>query len=206
MELQQALITASGALIVAVIGAIWTVGGRAALQRRAMRQELELAEALPAGLAKRALVRKVENQALAYAGKRLPPAGRRWVAARAIVGVLAFASWLTIGSITTDLSRQSPVPGLYFYLVDRLPVLAVAWLLLFTWVVLDVRKILAAERQEEARARLTPLDCSTDPRLSQIRDHTARACPQIVRKNFKTTHREPTVESVKPQARGHEPT
>lgn len=86
---------------VAVVVALYTTGGRAALARRAIKQDLEIASGLPAGTARRALERIAEDKAVLYASRWVGPQapGLRLhlvLGAVAAVGVTvtSVASWL----------------------------------------------------------------------------------------------------------------
>lgn len=57
--------------IAAIATAVYTTGGRGALERRVMRQELEIAALLQAGDEKEALVRTVRGRAAVHASRRL---------------------------------------------------------------------------------------------------------------------------------------
>jgi hypothetical protein len=58
----------------AAIGtAIYTSGGRTALARKAMREELEIAERLPAGCGRTALERIAEERAILYSARWFGP-------------------------------------------------------------------------------------------------------------------------------------
>lgn len=58
---------------VAVATALYTTGGRAALSRRAIQQDLEIARALPAGPARDAAARMAEERTILYAGRWVGP-------------------------------------------------------------------------------------------------------------------------------------
>lgn len=86
---------------VAVVVALYTTGGRAALARRAIKQDLEIASGLPAGTARQALERIAEDKAVLYASRWVGPQapGLRQhliLGAVAVVGVTvtSVASWL----------------------------------------------------------------------------------------------------------------
>ncbi len=86
---------------VAVVVALYTTGGRAALARRAIRQDLEIATGLPSGIARQALERMAEDRALLYAsrwvGPQTPGPRQHLILggiAAAGVAVTVFANWL----------------------------------------------------------------------------------------------------------------
>jgi hypothetical protein len=57
--------------VAAIATAVYTTGGRGALERRVIRQELEIAALLPAGDEKEALERTVRDRSAVYAARRL---------------------------------------------------------------------------------------------------------------------------------------
>jgi hypothetical protein len=63
-EFITAAVAAAGALVTGVLVALWQVGGRAALARRTIKQELDIAAGLPSGPEKR----RLEQLALDRAG------------------------------------------------------------------------------------------------------------------------------------------
>lgn len=65
-----------GSLVV-IFTALWSTGGFAALQRRAIRQELEIADSLPDGLVKDAMRHRAELAASRYLYARLPTVWNR---------------------------------------------------------------------------------------------------------------------------------
>jgi hypothetical protein len=86
---------------VAVVVALYTTGGRAALARRAIKQELEIASGLPTGTARQALERIAEDKAVLYASRWVGPQtpGLRQhlilgAVAVAGVAVTSVANWL----------------------------------------------------------------------------------------------------------------
>lgn len=89
---------AAGAVLAAIVGALWNTGGRAAIQRRAIKQELDIAEALPYGAVRREMYLSAEEKSLKYAVARYGPGitGRQLVA----MGVVLFLSVVAIlGSV-----------------------------------------------------------------------------------------------------------
>lgn len=60
------------AIGIAVLSAFWTSGGRAALQRRVIQQELELANQLYDGMLKRKMRQSAEDRAAVYLARGLP--------------------------------------------------------------------------------------------------------------------------------------
>ncbi len=66
-------ITVGVPAVVAVATALYTTGGRAALSRRAIQQDLQIARALPAGPAREAAARMAEERTVLYAGRWVGP-------------------------------------------------------------------------------------------------------------------------------------
>ena len=66
----DALVTSLAALATALLVALWNVGGWAALQRRTMRQELEIANALRPGVERQRLEQVALERATLYVHQR----------------------------------------------------------------------------------------------------------------------------------------
>ena len=88
----------------ALLTTLWTAGGRATLERRAMREELGIASALPEGLARRRMEAVAEDRAALYVHRRVgSDHGARFharmavVVAVLVVGSIGLASVLDIG-------------------------------------------------------------------------------------------------------------
>lgn len=75
-----------------VLGALWTTGGHAALQRRAIQHELELAAQLENEELSAEMRHQAESRAVIYLARRQPAGGsERWVWARVAGLVLGLA-------------------------------------------------------------------------------------------------------------------
>jgi hypothetical protein len=67
----SALVTVGIPTLAAIATAAHTTGGRGALERRVVRQELEVASLLPAGVEKKAMERTALDRAAVHAERRL---------------------------------------------------------------------------------------------------------------------------------------
>ncbi|MBM9458863.1 hypothetical protein JK386_03040 [Nocardioides sp. zg-536] len=83
------------ALGVAVLSAFWTSGGRAALQRRVIQHELELASQLYDGMLKKKMRQSAEDRAAVYLARGLPSDDSLGVLGRILAPVAAGALLLS---------------------------------------------------------------------------------------------------------------
>jgi len=67
----SSLTAAALTVVAAILTTFWSVGGRAAVERRAMQPELEIAAGLPEGLARSHLTKVAEDRALLYVRRRV---------------------------------------------------------------------------------------------------------------------------------------
>ena len=95
--------------VAAIATAVYTTGGRGALERRVMRQELEVVALLPAGDEKEAMEQAVRDRAAIYAARRL---GQEPFTLRQHAVVLGFAgASLIVGYAGTMLSPTTSERG-----------------------------------------------------------------------------------------------
>src|SRR4051794_13959500 len=69
--MDSTLMAAALTVVGAILTTLWSIGGRAALERRAMQQELNIAAALPDGIARSHLNEVAEDRALLYVRRRV---------------------------------------------------------------------------------------------------------------------------------------
>lgn len=150
----ETLAAALVALVTAVLVALWNTGGRAAVERRTIKQEIELAHALADGPERRALERLVHERATLYVLRRShrplsPRTRRRLVAATVAVppalALLAVAWGPTSGAVSFSI-----------WIALNL-LLAVGGSLVGFWASRGVRAWLAKGRREDLQAAHTLL-------------------------------------------------
>ena len=74
----ESVVTAVAAVVTGVLVALWQVGGRGALARRTIKQELEIASGLPAGAERSGLEQQARDRAALYVSAECPwDPGRR---------------------------------------------------------------------------------------------------------------------------------
>ena len=151
----EVLVTSVVALIAAVLVAVWTVGGRGALQRRTIKQELEIAASLPDGPERR----RLESLALELTTLYVHRRGFRQHSPRALrrLGALTLGACVLLGVL---LAVWGPATRGGWDLLVTLMIEATAVLLgglLGYWITYGVRFTLASHREDglaEARAAL----------------------------------------------------
>src|SRR3954463_13325683 len=71
--MDTALSAAGLAVVTAVVTTLWNTGGRAALERRAIQQEMQIASGMPEGLVRRQLTVATEHRVALYIFRRVGP-------------------------------------------------------------------------------------------------------------------------------------
>ena len=139
----------------AVFGALWTSGGRAALQRRVIQHELELSDLLIEGHLKDAMRQQAENRAAIYLARHMTSDARfKWLAMKALMlglgGVAATLSHAINGAWRAEVGQiLSATTGLMGFAL-----IGAALGAIFDEMFRDARAGLGALRVAQARRRI----------------------------------------------------
>jgi hypothetical protein len=102
----ETLVTSLVALSTAVVVALWQVGGRAALARRTIKQELDIATALPACPERQHLIQLARDRATLYVYRRRSPdpsgTARRRLIAATVAAPVIFSFLFIAGEFTVE--------------------------------------------------------------------------------------------------------
>jgi hypothetical protein len=155
------VITAAAAVLTGLVVALWQVGGRGALARRTIKQELEIASGLPEGPERLGLEAQARDRAALYVHRRRsvgpsPTARLRLVACTLLAFPLAALLWF-LASIVGSADGPNWLLGFFFMSGSAV---FVAWGgLLGYWLSLGIRLWRARIRRgnvAEAHAALDP--------------------------------------------------
>jgi hypothetical protein len=139
--------------VVAIATGIYTTGGRAALARRAIRQELEIAALLPEGQGRAGVERMAEEKAVLYASRWIGPQPlRRHDHARLLGAVVGGGLMTWSGSALYDRVDGHAWLGVYL-LAWMVSGIALTALGLTLWVSLSVMADNAAARASTIEVR-----------------------------------------------------
>ena len=159
--MSDAAITAIAALVTGVLVALWQVGGRAALERRRIKQELEIASVLPEGPERLGLEEQARDRSALYVHRRTSvgpsaTARTRLVAATLLAVPLFALMWFAGGVAEAASDSYFWVDLLYYMSIG----VFVVWAgLLGYWISLGIRLWLRRNLRrdvEEARAAIDP--------------------------------------------------
>ena len=159
--MSDAAVTAIAALVTAVLVALWQVGGRAALERRTIKQELDIARALPEGPERLGLEQQAQERSALYVHRRTSagpsPTVRTRLLAATLLLIPVIALFWFAGSVAESASDSYFWVDLFFYISVGV---FIVWAgLLGYWISLGIRLWLRRNFQRdvgEARAAIDP--------------------------------------------------
>jgi hypothetical protein len=148
------------AVVAAVVTTLWNTGGRAALERRAIRQEIEIAKDIRDGVVRRQLSKETENRIALYVFRRVGP-GRGPGFHRAM-----FAAVIAIYGVVAGLGQVLDLGPAWLEFITRtvfLSAVVILGLVAALWASDAWRDHRAGARREDLAAamrRLSELDSS----------------------------------------------
>lgn len=159
---------------VAITTGLYTTGGRAALARRALRQELEIAAMLPEGNSRAAVERMAQDRAVLYASRWIGPQPltlRQHVLLLGAAITGGFITWSGAGLRERAEGHSWLAPYLLVWMVSGIGLTALG---LTMWISLSVTADNAKTRAETIRLRRQRverrLQDRDEPRAATSRD------------------------------------